>query len=1228
MGIHVIQSQRIDVLVQGIIKTKHSPSRDPFAVLQSQHYVVPSSGMQEWLTQRLSELDGMSGNTIFHQRIRGFQWYAYQQILSDKDKVRKANIPRLIMKWRIFQAIKPFIADQKISIESDHPLYPLILRIYDSAERIIHEAERYRKKMGMLYWVADQVSKLFSHYMIYRADCRRACEHGCTCPENWIAVWGRNEPLNIEQQLQYMNDQDSSFKFAQAQQLESWQRWLWLHTFHEDFMEMQSIDHDFWSVLEDVNLQKAALKKLPKQLIIFTLLDLPPSQLQFLRRLGQFIDVLILHYNPSQEYWADSVDPNWKKQYDLRLKERYIEKYEQKHKSKPSDQEVENYFNHFSLTFNGLARESRHPLLTRLGKQARDHFSLLSNLSSGVEGQWIDAFVDEEPVNLLGQLQSDILHLVEPQTHSYALAPDDRSIQIHVCHSATRQLEVLKDQLTHWLSQSTEQSPRRPSDVLVLCPDIKQIEPLVRSVFPQKNIQKGVFLPVKLAGVTQLDVVLSWRAVQGRFKLVQGRFTIDDFADWLNLTATQIRYQLDVAGTERILELLKQSGFRRGLDELHLQNSLSEEDRDYRYSFKYALDRLALGIAIPEHSVFENTLSVENVQSSDFILIGQLIKIYEDLNLRRYWDDHHYVSTSSKLAVTAEQDEVVESWLIRLIEEINEFEDAGVASLGVVREIIQKQIRMLTLANFYEDDDQAILKNIRLPLSYILTEIENTLDTQTEQAIPTGQITFSQIGLIRPIPYKLIVLLNLDGGKFPNRDSHLPFDLMEILKPQLGDRSRLDDDQGSFLDALLLAQENFWLFYNGFDVSDGEMRDPSSSVQELIQHLDWIVQNDNEQPITNKIDLDGIEVPETLKNLYQVHALQPFDPSTFSSSDLRFKDHWYAVASNLASKDKRLKREAWVNIPLELESEIQTIDAEQWIKDICFPARLYLKTLGISNLRDQDIPEVVEPLKLDGLARYAIRDYLYHHQVSEKRQAMMLSDQLPVGKLQRVSLKMSLFEHEQLQKRLNFYALKETVTTKHILKFEQYQFHIKVPEQLTSLWVSVSTASARAQRRAHLWLEYLFWLIYLDLPEKASQELKRIQVFNDKTIVCTGISSSQAKTLLNVWLQAYEQAQKKPLVLPAALLLKPATEQKVLEWESDEHDILQLSNMEKLLNEWNKSDAFLSYSLSESEESKLHRDWQYILQDLDSVVLLNEACQHFSYPLYQPIYLHQYEAEE
>ncbi|MEK5765275.1 hypothetical protein, partial [Acinetobacter junii] len=78
---------------------------------------------------------------------------------------------------------------------------------------------------------------------------------------------------------------------------------------------------------------------------------------------------------------------------------------------------------------------------------------LLSKLSSGEEGHWADAFVDDYQDHLLAKIQSDILYLVEPERHTYPLKPDDSSVQIHVCHSTLRQLEVLREQIIHWLAQ-------------------------------------------------------------------------------------------------------------------------------------------------------------------------------------------------------------------------------------------------------------------------------------------------------------------------------------------------------------------------------------------------------------------------------------------------------------------------------------------------------------------------------------------------------------------------------------------------------------------------------------------------------------------------------------------------------------------------------------------------------------------------------------------------------
>ncbi|OTG84908.1 exodeoxyribonuclease V subunit gamma [Acinetobacter sp. ANC 4648] len=1239
MAIHVIQSQRIEVLVQGVLQTIAKPTQHPFSVLKTQHFIVPTPAIEEWLTQKIAEQQGISANSQFHQRIRGFQWFAYQQVLEDKDKVRKANIPRLIMKWRIYQALKSFIQTDEIALNTQHPLHSIIQRIYDSASQLEAGLEKKLKKQSMLYWVSEQVSKLFSNYMLYRGYCIQGCGESCTCPTNWLQIWGRNQELNVEQQFFKTNAEVSAFNLNQAQELESWQRWLWQHTFHDDYVEMQSIDADFWQIMDDAEKRQDALKKLPSQLIVFTLLDLPPSQLLFLRRLGQYLDVLILHYNPSQEYWADSVDPNWKKQYDLRVKERFIAK-----NPKATDQDIEKFFQEFTLNFNAEVRESRHPLLTRFGKQARDHFSILSNLSSGEEGQWVDAFVDQFPQHLLGKLQSDILHLVEPEQRAYVLDPQDTSIQIHVCHSGLRQLEVLKDQLIYWLAQSTPEHPRRPHDILVLVPDLKQIEPLIRSVFPPAPNHEGVFLPIKIAGVTPLDANNAWRAVLGRIELVQGRFTVEDFSDWLSLNATQLRYTLDINNTERMIELLVHAGFKRGLDAEHLQRSLSLGDDDYRFSLKFALDRLALGIAIPEHTVFADTLSYAQVLPSDFELISTLIHIYQDFAQRRNWMIAHELNANTGLSLN------VEAWLKLLMQDIGEFEQAGVESLKKVRDIVKKQERMLTLASFYDEQDASILRNINLPLPYLLNEIQNTLESQLDQAVPTGQITFSQLGQIRPLPYKLMIMLNLDGGKFPTRNNHLPFDLMQLLRPHLGDRSRLDDDQGAFLDALLLAQENLWLFYNGFDVSDGEVREPSSVLQELINHLAFITQADQENDssqhlkadslsqVDTLISLDGVEVPEQIQQLYQVHSLQPFDPIGFEKSKIiRYQDQWFQVAQQIRQVNEQSKREAWVNVEYQREQDAMVVlNAGQWIQDVTFPARLYLKTLGVENLKAEDIPAQDEPLVLDGLARYAIRDFLQKQELqnvldSEQLNAELLQDQLPVGKVQHSAWQISLAEQENLKTRLHHYASEVTQTTQRQWRIQpDLIMNLTVPKQTVSDWVSLDASSARAKRRAKVWLEYLLWLSFSNFNDEQSAQLRRIAIFSDRTLISTGVTVTQAKDYLLSWLKVYDYAQTQPLVLPSALLLQPAEKSKALDWNEDEFGQPTLNNFSDILKEWNADSArFLTaFSVEDNEATKYHRDWQFILQEQDATALLKHACDTFAYDLYQPIYQHQYAVEE
>ncbi|MNE05957.1 RecBCD enzyme subunit RecC [compost metagenome] len=443
----------------------------------------------------------------------------------------------------------------------------------------------------------------------------------------------------------------------------------------------------------------------------------------------------------------------------------------------------------------------------------------------------------------------------------------------------------------------------------------------------------------------------------------------------------------------------------------------------------------------------------------------------------------------------------------------------------------------------------------------------------------------------------------------------------------MGDRSRLEDDQGAFLDNLLLAQESLWLFYNGFDINDGEVRDPSTVLQELIQHLAFIVQSKQPDAAINQtVNIHGVEVPEQLQSLYHVHPLLPFDPIGFESvKPVRYQDQWFSVAGQI--RHATGQRSAWVNTPYQhLQQDVQVLDSHQWIQDVTFPARLYLKTLGVANLRPEDLPAVQEPLLLDGLGRYAVRHFLQQHEGEAKPE--LLLDQLPIGKLQHSSWQVSVLEQQRLKDRLLNYAAETTPTTQQVWKVnDQIYMNISLPKNSAEQWVSLEASSARAKRRAKVWLEYLLWLAYLNMGE-GGEKLTKIVVFSDRTILCQGVSSNQARKWIEHWLAAWKYGQTQPLVLPAALLLKVAEKDKAHDWQANEQNQMCIEDMDAIYKDWHEDGKFSGFSVADNEATKMHRDWQFILQEQDATALLEQACTQFSYQLYQPVFWHQSVIEE
>ena len=139
--------------------------------------------------------------------------------------------------------------------------------------------------------------------------------------------------------------------------------------------------------------------------------------------------------------------------------------------------------------------EAGHPLIDSWGRLGIETAALLRGVehSGPTPGGSDDDPDAPPPATLLAHIQRDIRRDRPPTP--YAGPPEYASrvssLQVHACHGATRQLEVLRDVLGHLFTADPE---LRPSDVLVLCPDIGRFEPFAAAVFA-----RGV-LPVPVEG--------------------------------------------------------------------------------------------------------------------------------------------------------------------------------------------------------------------------------------------------------------------------------------------------------------------------------------------------------------------------------------------------------------------------------------------------------------------------------------------------------------------------------------------------------------------------------------------------------------------------------------------------------------------------------------------------------------------------------------------------------
>lgn len=646
---------------------------------------------------------------------------------------------------------------------------------------------------------------------------------------------------------------------------------------------------------------------LPERVSVFGISYLPAFHLQIMTALSRRIPVNWYFLSPCRQYWGEVVSDR-----DIR---RIREKYA-----------------HEPLGRTDLHLDQGNPLLASMGTLGRDFLSMIAE--SGCDVQEHYAAPGRE--TLLNNVQSDILDMLDAtgawnkasgdsgQRRASIVPETDNSIEIHVCHSPMREIEVLHD---HILDAFQCMPGLKPRDILVMTPDIDTYAPFIQAVFENSNDPHGS-IPFSLADRSGLHQSRIMDAFFTLLDLGRSRMEADKIMGLLDYPALRKQFNLDELDTATIGKWVRELNIRWGID---------EEDRKKtavpfftENTWKSGLDRLLLGYAMPgqEGRLFAGLRPYDHVEGDQGRLLGSFLEFFACI-----LESIKELQTPKTLhAWATSMHGIVDGMFLE--------DDTSESDLTALKKLLGRLEVVQQLSGFDEPVE------VETVAYHLQSELGNA---SFGSGFLAGKVTFCAMLPMRSIPFKVICLIGMHGNAFPRDDSALGFDLM-AAHPRRGDRSRRNDDKYLFLEALMSARNKFYISYIGRDIQDNSTISPSVLVSELIDYAG-----------------SGYAFPAN--RLVRQHPLQAFSADYFKGkTDLfSYSEENFTAAAARQSPAKPDKKKA---LP-EPSQAFRSINVEVLGAFYANPTRYFLQNrLGIHLEKASQTPDSSENFRMGGLETY------------------------------------------------------------------------------------------------------------------------------------------------------------------------------------------------------------------------------------------------------------------
>ena len=717
MALFTYPSNKLEYLVTVLSKLLECNASNK-SILEPNEILVGSRGMQHWLSMELAQKQSIAMNINF-EMVNSFVINTASDITNTTDS--KKAYSQDILTWRIFSIISSddFIAKE---INAKINNYWII----DN-----------KKNQLKCYQLAVKISEVFSQYIRFRPE--------------WLNKWQANESISQE-----------------TTDDESWQKGLWQELVNQEPNTPISIQAKALKELKNYN-------KLAKDIYIFGINAISPTNLNFLFELAKLTNVHILYVNPCSEYWMDFK------------------------KSKIA-------------AWLGEDDYEAQPLLSNLGQQGKEFFNQILVNDTKDELAIYDKLSDfsfdevsQSSQTLLNSIQTNLLNLDD---NNNSKETDISSVVINSCHSPLRELQVLHDSLLDLFEANKELDPK---DILVMCPNIEDYAPYINTVFTKGYEKDDKRLPCSIADRTLKNSEPLVSSFMDMLDLPDSKFEVTKILDFLSVPAIQNKFNIENDNLETIEYWLRESCIHRMLG-----------DKDTKYSWNWGLNRLLLGFCIsdkPEIILNETLMSLPNIQGKEISALGSLYELLELL---------------SGFAAELSKPKTIKQWQDELTKNMTDLFEVKEEDKRVEKSITKTIAKLVTSveAADYPDDYRFELSTIRYFLNKHFSEPE------INNHFLKGKITFCSMTPMRSIPFKVVAMLGLNSGKFPRQDQPISFDLMASNPRIQGDTTKRDNDRYLFLETLISAREYLYLSYMGKSVRNNATQESSLILKEFMSYLE------------------------------------------------------------------------------------------------------------------------------------------------------------------------------------------------------------------------------------------------------------------------------------------------------------------------------------------------------------------------------------------------------